>query len=48
MLRYHGPGLSRDVTPVANVCGKERPYKLYHIETYSAGIEPAHPVCAEL
>ena len=24
----YGPGLSRDVTPVANVYGKERPYKL--------------------
>ena len=28
----YGLGLSPTVTPVASVCGKERPYKLYHIE----------------
>ena len=32
MLHIHGPGLSQDVTSVANVCGKEWPYKLYHME----------------
>ena len=31
----YGLGLSSTVTPVANVCGKERPCKLYHIETHS-------------